>query len=89
MKTAQGEGWKLYVGDTVLAAREMESYAVGYLVYAPAFASIYTYSAADEDMGNCASHAEFFAQYEYLIEQQRRVMKPGRNISIHCMLMPT
>ena len=89
MKTAQGEGWKLYVGDTVLAAREMESYSVDHSVFSPPFASLYTYSAADEDMGNCASHAEFFAQYEYLIEQQRRVMKPGRNISIHCMLMPT
>ncbi len=53
------------------------------------FLKIKIMSLAAEDMGNCATHAEFFAQYEYLIEQQLRVMKPGRNVSIHCMLMPT
>ena len=89
MKTAQGEGWKLYVGDTVLAAREMESYSVDHSVFSPPFASLYTYSAADEDMGNCATHAEFFEHFGFLVEQQARVMKPGRNVSIHCMLMPT
>ena len=40
-------------------------------------------------MGNCATHEEFFAQFRYLIPELYRVMKPGRNVSFHCMLMPS
>lgn len=89
MKRHSGESWVLFEGDTVKAAREMDAHSVDFSVFSPPFASLYTYSAADEDMGNCSNHAEFFEQYDYLIEQQRRVMKPGRNISVHCMLLPT
>ena len=40
-------------------------------------------------MGNVKSHAEFWEQYRYLIIEQIRVMKPGRNVAIHCMNLPT
>ena len=40
-------------------------------------------------MGNCRSHEEFFEHFKFLIAELRRVMKPGRNVSFHCMLMPT
>ena len=40
-------------------------------------------------MGNVKSDAEFWEQYRYLIKEQFRVMKPGRNIAIHCMNLPT
>lgn len=90
MKThAHGEGWDLHLGDTVRVAQGMADRSVDFSVFSPPFASLYTYSSADEDMGNCKDHAEFFEQYEFLIKEQLRVMRPGRNISIHCMLMPT
>ena len=40
-------------------------------------------------MGNVKSDAEFWEQYRYLIKEQFRVMKPGRNIAIHCMNLPS
>ncbi|NBU79974.1 MAG: site-specific DNA-methyltransferase, partial [Sphingomonadaceae bacterium] len=40
-------------------------------------------------MGNCRSDDEFFAQFSFLIDELARVMQPGRNVSFHCMLMPT
>lgn len=89
MKKQEGEGWTLYLGDTVRAAQDMEAHSVDFSVFSPPFASLYTYSSADEDMGNCATHAEFFEHYGYLVEQQARVMRPGRNVSIHCMNLPT
>ena len=58
-------------------------------MFSPPFASLYTYSASERDMGNCRDTADFFEHYSYLIKEQRRVMRPGRLISIHCMLMPT
>jgi DNA modification methylase len=40
-------------------------------------------------MGNCRGTEDFFEHYRYLVKEQLRVMRPGRNVSIHCMLMPT
>jgi hypothetical protein len=40
-------------------------------------------------MGNVRNDAEFFEHFAFLIAELRRVMKPGHNVSFHCMLMPT
>lgn len=89
MKKSTGDGWTLYLGDTVKVAAQLETHSVDFSVFSPPFASLYTYSAADEDMGNAATHAEFFEHYGFLIDEQVRVMRPGRNVSVHCMLLPT
>lgn len=78
-----------YHADTVEVARGLPSESVDFSVFSPPFASLYTYSASERDMGNCRDTADFFEHYSYLIKEQRRVMRPGRLISIHCMLMPT
>jgi hypothetical protein len=67
----------------------MPDESVHYSVFSPPFASLYTYSNSPRDMGNVRNHAEFFDHYQFLINEQLRIMKPGRNISIHCMLLPT
>ena len=38
----------------------MESESVDFSVFSPPFASLYTYSNSDRDMGNVKSHAEFW-----------------------------
>lgn len=78
-----------YHADTVELARDMPSESVDFSVFSPPFASLYTYSASERDMGNCRDMDDFFEHYRYLIREQRRVMRPGRLIAIHCMLMPT
>lgn len=40
-------------------------------------------------MGNVRNDAEFFEHFDFLIAELRRVMKPGRNVSFHCMDMPS
>jgi hypothetical protein len=40
-------------------------------------------------MGNCKTHDEFFTHFGFLIKHLFRVIKPGRNVSIHCMNLPT
>ncbi len=76
-------------GDTVDVARAMPDSSVDFSVFSPPFASLYTYSNSVRDMGNVRSDEEFFAHYKFLIRETFRVMAPGRNVSIHCMLMPT
>lgn len=79
----------LYHADCVEVVRALPDDSVGYTVFSPPFASLYTYSASPRDMGNCADHDEFFEHFRYLIPELFRVTKPGRLLSFHCMNLPT
>lgn len=81
--------YALYNSDCVEVVRGLPDESIHYTIFSPPFASLYTYSASDRDMGNCTDSSEFFAHFRYLIPELYRVTKPGRNLSFHCMLMPT
>ena len=86
---ASGDGWTAFNGDCVEVLEGIPERSIDYSIFSPPFASLYTYSNSPRDMGNCRDDAEFFAHFDHLIRQLRRVMKPGRNVSFHCMLLPT
>ena len=75
-------------GDCVDALAAMPEESIDYSVFSPPFASLYTYSDSERDMGNVKDDAEFFEHFAFLTQELFRVMKPGRNISFHCMNMP-
>lgn len=79
----------MYHGDNSDICRALPTASVDYILFSPPFASLYTYSDSDRDMGNCRSYAEFFAHYRFLSTELYRVLKPGRLMSVHCMLLPT
>jgi DNA modification methylase len=83
------DNFAAYHGDCIDVLRGMPDESVHYSIFSPPFASLYTYSASPRDMGNCASHDEFFEQFRFLVPELYRVMKPGRLLSFHCMLLPT
>lgn len=84
-----GDNFTLYNGDCVEVASAIPDATLDYSIFSPPFASLYTYSNSPRDMGNVRDDDEFFAHFDFLIAQLRRVMKPGHNVSFHCMLMPT
>lgn len=84
-----GEDFALYHGDCVEVLKGLPENSVHYSIFSPPFASLYTYSNSERDMGNCRTDAEFFEHFGYLVDELRRVMQPGRNVSFHCMLLPT
>jgi len=84
-----GDGWTAFNGDCVEVLEGIPERSIDYSIFSPPFASLYTYSNSPRDMGNCRDDAEFFSHFAHLIRQLRRVMKPGRNVSFHCMLLPT
>ena len=86
---AVGKNFVLYNGDCVEVVGALPDESVGYTIYSPPFASLYTYSASERDMGNCRDHDEFFRHFAFLAKDLYRVTKPGRLMSFHCMLMPT
>jgi len=63
----------------------MPADSVGYSIFSPPFASLYTYSDSPQDMGNCKDDDEFFAHFEFLVPELYRVLMPGRCLSFHCM----
>lgn len=87
-QTARGKAWTMILGDCVEALAEMNPESVHYSIFSPPFASLYTYSASERDMGNCRTHAEFFEHFKFLAAELARVLKPGRLLSFHCMNLP-
>ncbi len=83
-----GDGFVLYHGDCVDVLRGLPDQSIHYSIFSPPFASLYTYSNSPRDMGNCRSNEEFFAHFAFLVAELKRVMRPGRNVSFHCMLFP-
>lgn len=83
-----GDGFYMHLGDCVEVTQEMDDESIDYTVFSPPFASLYTYSNSDRDMGNSRNHSEFYAHFEYLIGELFRVTRSGRLLSFHCMNLP-
>jgi len=77
--------WTVHNGDCVRVLREkVESESVGFSVFSPPFADLFTYSNDSQDMGNCAGLSDFMEQFGFLIDELHRVMMPGREVAVHC-----
>jgi DNA modification methylase len=84
-----GDAYAMYNGDCVEVLRGISSDSIDYSIFSPPFSLLYTYSNSPHDMGNVRDDAEFFLHFAYLVDELRRVIKPGRLVSFHCMLLPT
>lgn len=89
LDTASGPGWTLHLGDCVDVTSEIPDDSLQYSIYSPPFASLYTYSNSDRDMGNCKDADEFAVHYRFLVRELFRATMPGRLTSFHCMNLPT
>lgn len=85
----KGNGWQIHQGDCIEVFQGFKPESIDYAVYSPPFASLYTYTNDERDMGNCRSLAEFFEHYEFMARELYRVLKPGRLFSFHCMNLPS
>lgn len=89
LNQASGDNYTVFHGDCVDVLKGIPDATIDYSIFSPPFASLYTYSNSPRDMGNVRNDEEFFEHFAFLIAELRRVMKPGHNVSFHCMLMPT
>lgn len=81
--------YAIYCGDSCEVMRSIPDNSMHFSVYSPPFASLYTYSNSERDLGNCRTHAEFYEQFKFIASELYRVLMPGRNMSFHCMNLPT
>jgi DNA modification methylase len=89
LSQVEGDGWCLWNADCVDVTRGLKDESIHYTIFSPPFASLYTYSNSDRDMGNVRDGAEFAAQFKFLVPELLRVTKPGRLLSFHVMNLPT
>lgn len=87
-QTSKGD-WTAAHGDCVEVMRAMPAKSVHLTVTSIPFASLFTYSASDRDFGNCSSHADFFGQFKFWVDELLRVTVAGRIAAIHCMILPS
>lgn len=78
-----GENWRLLLGDSVQRMPEVADSSVSLSVFSPPFASLYTYSNLENDMGNSTSYEEFFRHFDYLVPELLRITKPARRACVH------
>lgn len=80
--------YALYQGDCVDVVKGIPDNGIHYTIFSPPFASLYTYSSSDRDMGNSKDGEEFQKHFEFLINELYRITMPGRLVSVHCMNLP-
>jgi DNA modification methylase len=88
MKQVVTKEYAIYHGDCVQLIQNIPDESIGFSVFSPPFASLYTYSDQLADMGNSATYEEFKTAFRFLVKELYRVMWSGRNIAIHCMDLP-
>lgn len=79
--------WGIYHGDCIPVIKGIPNDSIHYSIFSPPFASLFTYSNSERDMGN-SKDGSFSSHFEYLIPELYRVLMPGRLLSFHCMNLP-
>lgn len=62
---ASGKNWTAMQGDCMEIMPSLPDNSVHYQIFSPAFASLYTYSNSERDMGNCRTYEEFCDHYRF------------------------
>ncbi len=83
------ENWTAYLGDCVEMSEKIGTDSVHYTVFSPPFASLYTYTDSQRDMGNSKNNDDFNEHFGFLVKELYRATMPGRLVSFHCMNLPT
>lgn len=89
MTTETGKAWTAMQGDSCERLAELADNSIDLSVYSPPFASLYTYSPDDRDLGNCSGTDMFIEHYKFITTELLRVIKPGRIVAVHCAQLPS
>ena len=77
--------YAIYHGDSCEVLKGIPDNTIHYSIYSPPFASLFTYSSSERDLGNCADTNDFLCHFKFIAKELHRVLLPGRLMSVHCM----
>lgn len=80
---------RLILGDSCVELSKLSENSIDMSVFSPPFASLYTYTNSERDLGNSKDQEEFLKHFKIIIQGLYRAIKPGRNVCVHCMNLPT
>jgi len=89
VKEESGNGWTMVNGDSCEWLQTLPEKSVDLAVFSPPFASLFAYSDDPRDLSNNDTYEQFGEHYGYIARGLARVMKPGRIVCVHCMVLPT
>lgn len=78
------DNYAIYEGDCMAVLPTVKSKSIDAIIYSPPFCGLYNYSSDAEDFSNCESKDLFLQQYEFLIAETARLIKPGCIVAVHC-----
>jgi len=84
-----GKDWTVYNGDSCEVIKGIPDDSIHYSITSIPFASLYTYSNTERDLGNSRDYNEFWNHFEFMLKEWNRIIMPGHLVSIHCMNLPT
>jgi len=79
------DNFAAYNADCMEVLPTLKSESVGFSIYSPPFPELYQYSSDPRDMSNCANYNEGMEQYQFVVNEIARLLKPGRLTAVHCM----
>lgn len=82
------DNYALYNGDSTEVMTNFPDNSIDLSVYSVPFASLYTYSNSERDLGNCKTMEEFYSHLGFIVAELFRTTKPGRISACHCMNIP-
>lgn len=86
---ASGENWTAMLGDSCERLAEIPDDSVSLTVSSPPFASLFTYSPSERDLGNSPDRDTFIEHYGFIIDETLRVTRPGGLACIHVQQLTT
>jgi DNA modification methylase len=78
------QDYAIYEGDCMGVLPHLQPESIHLSVYSPPFAGLYNYSSSEHDFSNCETKEQFLEQYDFLVQEIARLMKPGRITAVHC-----
>lgn len=88
LNQASGESWTLWNADCIEVVNAIPENSLHLSVFSPPYASLYTYSNSDRDMGNSASDDQFYEHFDFLVAGLHRATMPGRIVCVDVMNIP-
>jgi DNA modification methylase len=85
---SSGENWTLWNADCIEVINSIPENSLHLSIFSPPYASLYTYSNSDRDMGNSSSDRQFYEHFDYLVAGLHRATMPGRIVCVDVMNIP-
>ena len=83
-----GDSWEMILGDSSEELARLDDDSMHLSVFSPPFATLYTYSDSERDLGTAANYDEFFQHFGYITSELLRVTMPGRLVCVHVQQLP-